>query len=93
MPAKQPTFIQRIRLLEYCSHIVDGYAQDFIAEATHGDFEKLSEVADLLNDEVVRMKAANERFEKKRQARKTGTKKAPVKALHRVADEACGACQ
>ena len=84
MSAKQPTFVERIRLLECLAHE--------IREASCDEFET-HPWADVIEAEVNRMKIANQRFERLRKARKPGTKKAPVEALHRVADEACDACQ
>ena len=86
MSAKQPTFIQRIRLLEcLVAEIRDASCDDF---ETHP-------WADVIEAEVARMKIANQRFEAKRSGsdQRPRTKKAPVKALHRVADETCESCQ
>lgn len=63
MSAKQPTFKQRINLLECAAEVVRDHA-----ESTSNRI--LGEMADVIFTEVAAMKIANKRFELQREARK-----------------------
>ena len=69
MSAKQPTFKQRIRLLESAGRIVQAEAER-CPEATK---RLLLEQADTIFTEVEMMKLANQRWEAQRQARNAKT--------------------
>lgn len=62
MPVKQPTFRERIRLLEIASAEVTSISELFLGDQLHA---RLGEVAGIIDAEVARMERAAQRWEQK----------------------------
>lgn len=70
MSIKEPTFKERIRLLDICAHEIEVHAD------RHGNDQlvqkRLRSIADLVSDEAARMKLANQRWEQQRKTTPSG---------------------
>lgn len=81
MSAKQPTFKERIRLLDIAAHEIQAHAESLADNELLRS--RLRSTAAIIADEAARMKLSNQRWEQQRQ-----TKKAPVApTLDRASDE------
>jgi hypothetical protein len=66
MSTQQPTFTQRIRLLDICAHEVEVQANKVNDQRLQ---KRLRDVANLIADEASRMKLLNQRWQQERKAK------------------------
>ncbi|MCA9325928.1 hypothetical protein KDA23_07795 [Candidatus Saccharibacteria bacterium] len=91
MSTRQPTFKERIRLLDIAAREIEVHADTLSGNQLVQS--RLHSTAAIIADEAARMKLAAQRWEQKA-PKQPATKKAPTpRALYRAADETCESCQ
>lgn len=63
---QDPTFNQRIRLLDICAHEVEAFADKLSADHHAQQQKRLRDVANLIADEASRMKLLKQRWARER---------------------------